>query len=328
MYEDESLWVKANPSLPVVPGYDYIRNEVNKAKGMPSKQAVVNRLVFGVWSESGEPWIDVNSYLACEVEPDEFEFDTQEPIYVGLDLAESTDLCAAVVCQYRGGKYYADCKLWTPEEGLDARSSRDGVLYQSWVDEGMLELVPGKVVRFSLIAKWLSDLREQYVISGIAHDPWGIKKLMQELDDVGFPYYKSDMFFEGSDETLFIRHEQGFRGSKDPVDPPEIRLVMPTSITALEEAILTDSLVVPKLASLRSNVLGMVIYTNESGARRADKNKSTTRIDAGIALIMAVGLARAHQDVMRSEGFDGSDDGLLEFIPPEMRVELGLEIAA
>ena len=48
-WTDESVWLKANPSLPVVPGYRYLREQVNEAVGMPAKQDIVKRLNFCIW---------------------------------------------------------------------------------------------------------------------------------------------------------------------------------------------------------------------------------------------------------------------------------------
>ena len=73
--EDESVWPKANPGLPLIPGYDYLRNQLSRSKGIPSKKALVARLNFCIWGGGVDsPWIEREAWIACEErgeQPDE-----------------------------------------------------------------------------------------------------------------------------------------------------------------------------------------------------------------------------------------------------------------
>ena len=66
--DDEECWIKTNPSLPVLPGNEYIRDMIATAKGMPSKRAVVDRLIFCKWTDAESPWIDADAYDAVVVD--------------------------------------------------------------------------------------------------------------------------------------------------------------------------------------------------------------------------------------------------------------------
>ena len=58
-WQDERVWPKANPNLGVSVTLKYLREQVQEAIGMPSKQNLVRRLNFCEWTEQNERWIDM-----------------------------------------------------------------------------------------------------------------------------------------------------------------------------------------------------------------------------------------------------------------------------
>jgi phage terminase large subunit-like protein len=65
-FEDESCWPKANPNLGVSIQLPFIREQVQEARGMPSKEGLVRRLHFCQWTESENSAIPRATWMACE----------------------------------------------------------------------------------------------------------------------------------------------------------------------------------------------------------------------------------------------------------------------
>ena len=65
-FEDESCWAKANPNLNVSIHPAYIREQVQEAKGMPSKEGLVRRLHFCQWTDSANSAIPRELWEAAE----------------------------------------------------------------------------------------------------------------------------------------------------------------------------------------------------------------------------------------------------------------------
>ena len=90
-FHDEACWPKANPSLGVTFGPKYLREQVRQAKGMPSKQNIVLRLNFCVWTDSEDAWISKDAWDAIETDVNLPDLRGRE-CCGGLDLSSKLDL--------------------------------------------------------------------------------------------------------------------------------------------------------------------------------------------------------------------------------------------
>ena len=95
IFGDENCWIKANPNLGVTIKRQFIREQVNEAIGMPSKEAIVRRLHFCEWTDSETAAF---SRSALELVFGEVEClalsQAGNPCYGGLDLSRANDLTA------------------------------------------------------------------------------------------------------------------------------------------------------------------------------------------------------------------------------------------
>ena len=293
-FHDETCWIKTNPSLPVLPGYEFLRKQVAEAKGMASKRARVERLHFNIWTESESPWIERDQWNACEVDelPEEIE---TAPCWVGLDLGLKKDMTACVaVWQLSDGRYAARATIWTPEATMGQRALEDAAPYPQWVDAGHLTTVPGEMMSFDVVARWIRELSATHNLQGVAYDRWNIDLLIDALDEIGVQTTKH----VDQPGVLMAGHPQGFRSGpgrerSSYKDRRKIALFMPRSIEALEKVILERRLLVEYNAALRWAALGTVVISDASENRRITKQKSTARIDAMVALVMAMGFAES-----------------------------------
>ena len=297
-FEDEECWIKTNPSLPDVPGYDYIRDQVRKARGMPSKKALVGRLNFCIWTGVESPWIDKGLWIKIE-RPELPEIDSRTPCYGAVDLARIIDLTAMALVWDLGEdshpQFMSRLGIWTPKDTLQERSDAEGVPYVEWVEQGHMNAVIGKTLNYTVIAEFVGDAMARFNLKGIAYDPHKMDLLEEKLEEQGIETTR-DYRLEG----LFLApHPQGFiAGSR--ADKTKLRnegkvpLWMPRSIDMLEESILEGNLNVKYNPVLRWGALAAVIIPDASLNRRFSKNKSEhTKIDSIVSLAMGMGFASA-----------------------------------
>jgi phage terminase large subunit-like protein len=275
--EDESCWPKANPSLGVTIRHDYLRKQVREARGMPAKESIVLRLNFCIWTDAANPWIDGELWRRCETHFDLDEMDGL-PCWGGLDLSGKNDLTAlSLVWRMQDGRYRAAVWFWTPKDSLDERGRRDGVPYEHWANEGVIEAPPGRAINLQFVAGKLGELSARYAIQHIAYDPYHIEYLKQAFDEMGV-------------EVALIPHGQGYAKTA------KSALFMPRSIEILEQAVFENAIEILPNPVLAWNSASAVLEMDAKGNRIFQKRKSTGRIDGLVSLAMALGAANEGDD--------------------------------
>ena len=159
--------------------------------------------------------------------------------------------------------FYKKDYFWIPEETLYIRVRRDHVPYHLWERQGTLMTTEGNVVHYGYIEKFIEQLGERFNIREIAFDRWGAVQMVQNLEGMGF---------------TVVPFGQGFKD----MSPPTKELMK----LVLEEKIAHGGH--PVLRWMMDNIF---IRTDPAGNIKADKEKSTEKIDGAIATIM--GLDRA-----------------------------------
>jgi len=288
-FEDESCWIKANPTLGVTIKPQFIREQVNEAKGMPSKEAMVRRLHFCEWTDSE---VAAFSRAAIEKVLGEVDADSlseQYPCFGGLDLSRASDLTAFTLAWLLDAtpdkwRFAAKTWFWTPKDTIADRSKKDRTPYDRWAAGGFMEAVPGKRIGYGWVADALGSICAKYNPQSIGCDQYGLENLRDHLNERGLalPCVVHPQGFQkrkvGEDETAFD-------GAED------ISLWMPDSINKLEAAVIEDRIVIEDNPAMRMCMTGVIYETNRIGARMFAKDKATSRIDGAVSLAMAVGIA-------------------------------------
>ncbi len=295
-FEDESCWVKANPLLGVTIRPEYIREQVEEAKGMPGKESIVRRLNFCQWTDAEVGWIKQALWHSAEsatLTPSDF---VGRELFGGLDLSYSEDLSACAWAYHDGPVLCVMVDYWKPKDGIHDAVRSDRVPYAAWASSGFIILTPGPVIRTEFIAHRIGAVAKASVIKGVAYDRYRYRELADDLDD------------EGVSVPMFD-HPQGFR-RKGAVGKGEPDLWMPRSIELLENRIKAGTLRVVINPVLAWNVGSAVVREDPVGNQVLDKKKSKARIDGAVALAMAVGLADARDAGPQDSVYEGR--GLLE----------------
>jgi phage terminase large subunit-like protein len=277
-FSDETCWPKANPSLPEIPGHDYIRGEVTKARGMPSKESLVRRLNFCQWTDAADAWITKDLWFAVNTKLELDDYAGRE-CYGGLDLSLSSDLTALVLAFPMGDrKFDVFSWFWMPGDRLLELENKDGMApnYQTWRNDGHLLAPSGKTIDYAHAAQLIAGLAARFKIKAIAYDRAKIELLRGELDKIGC-------------DVRLIEHGQGFYRAKDS------GLWMPGSIDELEAAIREQRIQVNENPVLSWCVASAVCQQSniQPADRYFSKKKASGRIDGAVALAEAIGATTA-----------------------------------
>ena len=143
---------------------------------------------------------------------------------------------------------------------MDLRVKRDHVYYDLWGQQGFLQTTEGNVVHYGFIEAFIEQLGTAYNIREIAFDRWGAVQMVQNLEGMGF---------------TVVPFGQGFKD----MSPPTKELMKLT----LEQRIAHGGH--PVLRWMMDNIY---IRTDPAGNIKADKEKSTEKIDGAVATIMAL----------------------------------------
>ena len=261
-WTDPKVWRKANPSLDITVGIDKVEAACNSAKQNPGEENSFRQLRLNQWVKQAVRWMPMEKWDACAFTVDEDELEGRV-CYGGLDLSSTTDITAFVLVfppQDEDDKYIILPYFWVPEDTLDLRVRRDHVPYDVWERKGYLQTTEGNVVHYGYIEKFIERLGERFNIREIAFDRWGAVQMVQNLEGMGF---------------TVVPFGQGFKD----MSPPTKELMK----LVLEQRIAHGGQPV-----LRWNMDNILIRTDPAGNIKADKEKSTEKIDGAVATIMAL----------------------------------------
>lgn len=264
-WTDPKVWRKANPSLDVTVGIDKVQAACESAKQNPGEENSFRQLRLNQWVKQAVRWMPMDKWDACSFKVNEKDLEGRV-CYGGLDLSSTTDITAFVLVfppLDDEDKFVVLPYFWIPEDTLDLRVRRDHVPYDIWERKGYLQMTEGNVVHYGFIEKFIESLGEKYNIREIAFDRWGAVQMVQNLEGMGF---------------TVVPFGQGFKD----MSPPTKELMKLT----LEQKIAHGGH--PVLRWMMDNIF---IRTDPAGNIKADKEKSTEKIDGAIATIM--GLDRA-----------------------------------
>lgn len=272
-WKDPKVWMKANPSLGITVGIDKVKAACESAQQDPAEENVFRQLRLDQWVKQSVRWMPMDKWDACAFPVNAKSLEGRV-CYGGLDLSSTTDITAFVLVfppEDEEDKYQILPFFWVPEETLDLRVRRDHVPYDVWQKQGFLETTEGNVIHYGYIEKFIEELGKKYNIREIAFDRWGAVEMVQNLEGMGF---------------TVVPFGQGFKD----MSPPTKELMK----IVLEKRIAHGGH--PVLRWMMDNIF---IRTDPAGNIKADKEKSTEKIDGAVAMIM--GLDRALRGGMGGE---------------------------
>lgn len=231
-----------------------------KAKDILEGRKQIRQLRLNQWVKQAVRWMPMEKWDACSFAVNEEELKGRV-CYGGLDLLSTTDITAFVLVfppVDEDDKFVILPYFWILEETLELRVRRDHVPYDVWERQEYLQTTEGNVVHYGYIEKFIERLGERFNIKEIAFDRWGAVQMVQNLEGMGF---------------TVVPFGQGFKD----MSPPTKELMKLT----LEQKLAHGGH--PVLRWMMDNIF---IRTDPAGNIKADKEKSTEKIDGAIAAIM------------------------------------------
>ena len=256
------VWKKCNPSLGETIGIDKVKTACESAKQNPCEENSFRQLRLNQWVKQAVRWMPMDKWDKCAFAVREDDLKGRV-CYGGLDLSSTTDITAFVLVfppLDEEDKYIILPYFWIPEDTLDLRVKHDHVPYDVWERQGYLQTTEGNVVHYGYIEKFIEKLGKKFNIREIAFDRWGAVQMVQNLEGMGF---------------TVVPFGQGFKD----MSPPTKELMKLT----LEQKLAHGGHPV-----LRWNMDNIFIRTDPAGNIKADKEKSTEKIDGAVATIMAL----------------------------------------
>ncbi len=249
-------WLKANPNLGVSLPWQYIRERVAQAKGMPSEVSDVLRFNFCVWTHGTSRAIDMGRWAACQPMPSDEEL-LGADCFGCLDLGETDDFSAwGRIWLLPDGRVAVKLRYWVPEIALERYPTRP---YEQWKRAKILTVTDGDVTDYSKIRDAILADYKADGIQAVFYDTRTARETSQILAAEGLN---------------MIQMIQGFQLNE--------------AIKKLLELVVSGMLchgTDPILSWMASNA---VLLTNGKGERRIDKQRSSEKIDGIAALVMGI----------------------------------------
>ena len=190
VFQDKMSWYKSNPSLGVIKTFEYMEDNLKKAKFEKSTRIHVLCKDFNIKQNSSESWLlesDV-TYLQDEIQLEDFR---DCYCFAGVDLSQTTDLTSAKIMFLKpnDNKKYIFSKYFIPETTLQKSDDKAaGAKYEEWARDGICEIHEGNVVILSRVAEWFKYLYDTYGITifKLGYDQRYAKDFLDTMADFGY----------------------------------------------------------------------------------------------------------------------------------------------
>lgn len=194
---DEALWKACNPAYGVTIEPRKFRADARAARQSEAKERTFRWLRLNEWIATKDVgWLPLTVYDKTQWNPPELK-DLPAPkqraaavellrgkkCYGGLDLSTTTDLTAyTVVFPPQEGleTWVALFWAWRPLDTVTAAEQRDHVPYRDWARAGFLELCPGDMVDYPMVARTIQETKEAFDLRTVGLDP-ALSQLMTQL---------------------------------------------------------------------------------------------------------------------------------------------------
>lgn len=281
-WESPKQWRIANPNIGVSVSLEYLRSEYEDAKAKPRKINTFKRLHLNIKTSTLTQWIPLEAWDSCQADYGLADL-AGLTAWGGLDLASSRDLASFVLVfpKYtrseveNGGheqSYRVRAWLWLPEGNIIERERITGAPFTQWLEQGLVTGTPGTRIDYGQIRSDIRRIATEVDIAEIGFDPWQAEQMAGELAEPE----------DGSRPLTMVRFAQNAPSMNGPIVELEALVA--------ERRIEHDGNPV-----LRYMVPNVQLRQTNDGLFKPDRKVSKGKIDAVVALLMALGRAGVQQ---------------------------------
>ena len=270
---DEATWRKVNPGWGQTVQPDAIRSIAKQARNNAAQESVFKTRHLNLWVGADEALFSMRAWQECTDPALRLADFEGQSCFMALDLASKTDLAAIALVfpteVFEDGNrrihYAVFARCYLNEAAVsEARNPS----YPGWARTGELRITPGNETDFGEIETDLVEFCGRFRVEACAFDPWGSTQLAQRLGAEGVPMME------------FRANTQNFSAPTKELD------------AAIRAGRLRHDGNGP-LTWCMSNVIGHYDARANVYPRKA---RPENKIDAAVALIMAIARSASHVD--------------------------------
>lgn len=184
-WQDEAVWIKANPNLDVSVYSEKLRPEALKAATMPAFLTNFLTKHMSVWVNASVNLFNVTAWNALanpNLRPEQFKHD---PCWLALDFAPRNDFTSRIQLFRReeddGTHYYVFARHFLSEGKVQ---ESENASYQGWAREGWIRTNPGNQTSTALVAEDMVEMvRAGYQIEELDFDPSRTQGIEERISD-------------------------------------------------------------------------------------------------------------------------------------------------
>lgn len=189
IWQDERTWEKSNPSLGTVKRWDYLREQIDKARKSKADRIFVLSKDFNFKQNSAQAWLNTEDYKYQAV----YDIEQFRNCFClgAVDLSETTDMTSAKILLMKKDDRtkYIYQHYWIPESKLEnADDKTAGAKYKEWAKDGLLTICEGNDIDLSQVADWFYSLYKNYGLKlyKCGYDVKFSKDFLKRMDEYSF----------------------------------------------------------------------------------------------------------------------------------------------
>ena len=189
VWQDETTWIKSNPTVGIVKRYDYLREQIDAARRSKADRMFTLSKDFNFKVSNSEAWLMGELLDYSRV----FNIDgfRNKIALGGADLAETTDMCSAKILMLKPDDpvKYIYQMYWIPESKLKkSDDTESGANYEEWAKQGLIRITEGNEVDVSVVADWFYELYKEHGIRtyNTGYDQRFAKEFLKRMEEYGF----------------------------------------------------------------------------------------------------------------------------------------------
>ena len=260
-WSDPTNLQKSNPNLGVSVFEDYLVQQLEQAKNIPSQKSNFLIKHCNVWTSGASLWCNTSKWLDCADDYTEDDFNLSEisEAYIAFDLSSTTDLTSvSVVIILNNGEWRILNKSFLPSETVANNQQ-----YLRWVESGHLISTDGPVVDYDIVYEHIKDWWQRFNVNEIGYDSWNSTAIISKLVEEDAP---------------LVTFTQGFKSFSP-------------AMKELERRYLNKQIIHNNNPVLNWAMNNLAVKSDPAGNIKPIKNNTNLRIDPAVATIMAVGIA-------------------------------------
>ena len=188
--EEDHLWddtglFQANP-LRIEENYQEIRDNRKNAleKPMEREEYLCKHMNHFLPTNSGESFIEVDDLRKCKIA--DFDWSGRQ-VWIGLDLAMSSDNCAYSMVTEEDLIIYADSFAFVPTERIPEKNRLEKINYTDFIKDGKCFACGDMTIDYNFIEEMIMEieLKHDVIVMGVGYDRYNCLSTAQKLEKAG-----------------------------------------------------------------------------------------------------------------------------------------------